>query len=726
MNGPESNTPAGAGEALLEAAIKYASFGWRVVPVESEGKKPWLTEWQKRASTDVQVIRGWWEQRPGSNVGLATGEASGFFVLDVDPAKGGFESLERLEARYGDLPSTPLVLTGGGGRHYYLRWPGFEVRNTTDLVVEGVSYRGLDIRGTGGQVVAPPSVNAKGVEYDWDMLTSLPEPGVAFADAPAWLLKAVGSPVRPMRFNLPDVIPEGSRDETFTRLAGTMRAAGMDESAIFLAMEETNRTRCHPPLPRAQLEKIAKSVSKYPPRLNVREPAGGGSAGDDWWKRDWSDAGTGARFAARWKGELRYSPQLGWMAFRDGRWRGIDKTVVVSQYAGAMSREMASETGHEEAAEDWKKYAKGLSQARRIGAYLPSAAGSADVHVDDVNAWDGNGWVLNCPNGVVDLRSGSILSTDGRSGLHTKMAGAPYVAGSAAPRWEKFLLEIMLGREDLVAFLQRMVGYMLTGEVSEQALFFAYGDGANGKSLFANTIKAVLGGYGITGAPGLLMASKSDKHTTDLADLRGARFVLASESSEGKSFDEEVVKRLTGSDPIKARLMRQDNFEFQPTHKLLVLSNHKPRVRGRDNGIWRRLRLIPFDARFEGTGDNKALGRELWAEREGILSWAVRGCLDWQEIGLEPPRAVLEAVEEYKAEEDDLAPWIAERCDLGPDMEAATAALYANYRGWAEAQGLHPIGLKKFHQDLVRRPGIEKRSHNGSARGLLGIQTKPV
>ena len=233
----------------------------------------------------------------------------------------------------------------------------------------------------------------------------------------------------------------------------------------------------------------------------------------------------------------------------------------------------------------------------------------------------------------------------------------------------------------------RVVGYCLTGVTSEHALFFLYGTGANGKSVFVSTIAAILGDYATTAAMDMFMATTGDRHPTDMAGLRGARMVSSIETEQGRRWAESKLKALTGGDRITARFMRQDFFEFTPQFKLLVAGNHKPAIRNVDEAMRRRLHLIPFTVTIPPARRDQRLQDKLLAERDGILAWAVQGCLEWQRVGLRPPAAVNAATAEYFEAEDALGRWLAEGCLRGANLTATSAALFAAWKSWAEANG---------------------------------------
>src|SRR5215203_3280612 len=321
--------------------------------------------------------------------------------------------------------------------------------------------------------------------------------------------------------------------------------------------------------------------------------------------------------------------------------------------------------------------------------------------------------LLNVLNGTIDLRTGE-LREHRREDLITKIAPAEYDPDAAAPVWAA-TLERVVPSAALRAFFKKLCGYALTGDVSEQLLAVLYGTGANGKSTVLNALLTVLGDYGMQAAPDLLVAKKGS-HPTELADLFGMRFVASIEVEDGSRRAESLVKQLTGGDRVKARRMRQDFWEFEPTHKVLMACNHKPQVRGTDNAIWRRIKLVPFTEIIPPAAQDKQLPEKLRDELPGILAWAVEGCLEWRRGGLRAPVKVRQATGAYKAEMDVLGAFLRDCCELGTEHTIAVKDLYGAYKFWCEENGERPEPQRRFGSRLTERGGFE-RYRGGSDGG---------
>jgi putative DNA primase/helicase len=327
--------------------------------------------------------------------------------------------------------------------------------------------------------------------------------------------------------------------------------------------------------------------------------------------------------------------------------------------------------------------------------------------------------ILTVANGTLDLHTGA-LREHRRADLATKLAPVAYSPDATAPTWGAFLDRI-LPDHDVQEFVRRAVGYSLTGETGEQVLFLCWGTGANGKTTFIETIMAILGDFALKTPAETLLAKRDNTIPNDVAALRGARFVAAVESEDGRRLAEVRVKELTGGDSVSARFMRAEWFTFKPVAKLWLATNHRPVVRGTDEAIWRRIRLIPFNVTIPGPERDPTLPAQLRAELPGILRWAVDGCMAWQHKGLGAPAAVLAATRSYRAEQDVLGAFIAERCLLAPERWVSSASLYAAYRNWCEDSGEHAATQRALGLALRERGFEDAREGKARSRGWQGV-----
>lgn len=450
----------------------------------------------------------------------------------------------------------------------------------------------------------------------------------------------------------------------------------------------------------------AKTVQAAPAELALRG-------------RALTDMGNGERLAAEHGADLRYCfPWQRWIVWDGRRWAS-DDTGEAERRAKTSVLALLAEAAATDDDRERKRLVQHVARsesatARR--ALLDSARSEPGIPVLP-DALDRDPFLLNVGNGTIELRSGD-LRPHNRGDLLTKLADVAYDPAATCPRWDAFLDRVTDGRADLGAFLQRAIGYALTGSTGEQVLFLLHGTGANGKTVFVETSRAMLGDYGLS-TPAETLLERRDTIPNDIARLRGARFVAAVETGDGHRLAEGRIKQLTGGDMIAARFMRAEWFEFQPTHKLFLATNHKPSIRGTDEAIWRRIRLIPFDVTIPEGERDPELTERLRAELPGILAWAVRGCLAWQAEGLGAPEAVTAATSAYRATMDVLGDWIADRCVVLDSIRAKAGDLYVSYREWCEQNGERGLSQRAFATCLTERGYAQTRTN--AARWWEGI-----
>ena len=331
------------------------------------------------------------------------------------------------------------------------------------------------------------------------------------------------------------------------------------------------------------------------------------------------------------------------------------------------------------------------------------------------DAWDADPWLLGTPAGTVDLRTGKVSSADPRHHI-TKLT--PVAPGDGLPSlWLRFLSEAAGGDDEMIAFLRRWCGYCLTGSTREHAFAFIHGPGGNGKSVFINAVSGIMGEYSATAAMETFADSRNDRHSTELAMLKGARLVTASETEQGRGWAEAKVKAITGGDPITARFMRQDNFTFQPQFKLMIAGNHAPGLRSVDDAMRRRLSILPFVVK--PANPDSDLENKLRSEWPQILAWMITGCTEWQSNGLQRPDAVAGATESYFADQDLFGQWIDDRCECEPNRWEQPAPLFRSWCEYASEAGDRPGNTKDFKAVLERR-GIF-RGKTGGLKIYRGI-----
>jgi putative DNA primase/helicase len=356
------------------------------------------------------------------------------------------------------------------------------------------------------------------------------------------------------------------------------------------------------------------------------------------------------------------------------------------------------------------RHAQKSEASSRINALIEVARTEPGIPIMP-DQLDTDPYLLNVMNGTLDLRTGE-LRPHRREDLITKLAPVEFDSRAQSQTFMKFLSRITDGDEELQGFIQRAIGYGLTGDTSEQVLFISHGTGANGKTTLLNQIQDMLGDYSQQSPTETLVRKRERSATNDIARLQGARFVVASEVAEGGKLDEVLVKQLTGLDTISAKFHYQEYFDFRPQCKFFLVTNHKPEIRGSDEGIWRRIMLIPFEVRIPEGDRDKHLPEKLRQELPGILAWAVRGCLDWQKDGLAPPEKVRAATADYRAEMDWMSAFLSECCILEEGAKTTAKDLYGALTKWCFGDDDGPPSQKEFGRRL-RIAGLRREKKSG-------------
>ena len=503
----------------------------------------------------------------------------------------------------------------------------------------------------------------------------------------------------------------GARDDGIFRYACSLRSKGMtmDEAKLLVLTAAANS---QPPFPEAEALKCLSSAWKYEADRTERL----------------TDMGNALRLVNLHGRDLRYIPEFRkWLVWDGGRWLMDEdgeimrraKNTASAIYLEAKNAAEASEQGM---ADKLASHASKTQSANRIKAMIELAQSEPGIPVRTTEL-DQDNYLLGVTNGVINLRTGALREPRQEDHI-TKQAHVAYEPNAQAPLFIAFLKRIMGGNQALVDFIQRAIGYSLTGDTGEQCLFFLHGSGANGKSTLLNAIKELLGDYAMQCPAETLMVKQSGGNIpNDIARLRGARFVATSETEDGRRFAESMIKQLTGGDVIAARFLFAEYFEFTPNFKIWLGANHKPVIRGDDYAIWRRIRLVPFTVTIPPEERDKNLPEKLRNEYPGILAWAVQGCIAWQSQGLNPPPEVIAATDEYKSEMDLIGMWIEECCVTVPHATAQASVLYGNYKRWVEDNGGYPLSSTKFGLKLGDRGFPKEKSGTVVYRGIGLLDT---
>lgn len=434
-----------------------------------------------------------------------------------------------------------------------------------------------------------------------------------------------------------------------------------------------------------------------------------------WLDDDLTEHKVADHFAARSVSHLRYCHTRGaWFVWTGSHWRQ-NCTRLAFHWARSMTARLNDKAT--------PRIKAATSRASFTSAVERFAMADPRLAVTESD-WNTDPWLLATPGGTVDLRTGELAPAE-RAHLISRTTAVTPAATAHCPRWLAFLEQATGGDAEVIAFVQRWLGYCLTGITREHALLFVYGPGGNGKGVLLVTVNNILQDYAVTAALDAFTAAQGERHSTEIAMLAGARFVMTTETEEGRAWAEARIKALTGGDPVTARFMRQDNFTFTPAFKLTISGNHKPALRNVDDAARRRFLVLPF--LHKPATPNPHLLDELRSEWPGILRWMVEGCLDWQRQGLQRPAAVLAATAEYFAEQDLFAQWLDDCCDRNPAHGAATADLYRSWNAFLVENG-EPARSKKAFSTLMEQQNFQKakdcRQFRG--RGYLGLRLRPV
>lgn len=436
----------------------------------------------------------------------------------------------------------------------------------------------------------------------------------------------------------------------------------------------------------------------------------GAAAAEDTLPPELSEMELASNFAALCSDKFKWSPGMDWMVNAGTHWERDDHLRRFN-VVKAVCRNAATAT-------DKAALAAKLCSANTSSAVLSLARSEPDI-VTPVAEWDKHPMLLNTPGDCYDLETGLPVSRTGL--LFTQVTGiAP--SRMATPLWDKFVSEVFDNDVELVEFVQRLAGYCLTGSTKEQKIFFLFGAGSNGKNVLLDALNAIAGRYGHNLPSEALMTSKHERHPTTLAALQGKRLAISSEIEESAHWAEARIKQLTGDATLTARYMRGDEFTFNVTHKHLLAGNFKPRLKGDDYAMQRRMVLVPFTQQFIGTRKDEHLPEKLKAEYPGILSWAIEGARKWAADGLHIPGAVVDSSKEYMSEQNDIELWAGECCNVGDGLRAKSSDLYVSYAAWKLRNGENAGSSKMFSQRL------ERKFTKGKSDGLMvfkGLQLKP-
>lgn len=430
-----------------------------------------------------------------------------------------------------------------------------------------------------------------------------------------------------------------------------------------------------------------------------------------------TELGNAERIAYEYGHTIKYVGDMGWLIWDGKRWR-IDTKKEIERITNKVLRGLYK--SDDEMETKWARMCERRNiRMNSIKDLMPLVPGERED-------FDRHKFFFNLENGILNLKNGKLQPHDRELNL-TKITNVEFDEKADCPVWKNFLSQIFKGDVALIDYMQRLVGYSMTGDTSEQSMYFLVGGGSNGKSTFVNTIKKLMGDYGLQTNSDTFIKKKDTGANNDIARLASSRFVSAVESEEGEKLQESLVKTITGGEAILARFLRQEFFEFIPEFKVFFTTNHKPIIGGVDDGIWRRVKIIPFTLSLKPHERDKKLEEKLSLEMPGILNWALEGCMKWQQSGLKEPKIVMDATGNYKEDMDILAPFLGEMCYIDePKNEAIqieAKELYRVYDNWCFKSGERTVGNRSFYR-MLETKGFGKTKGTGNKTFLTGITLK--
>jgi putative DNA primase/helicase len=704
----------------LHFAKLYHDAGYSPIPVMPRSKQPVHSAWPE-LQLGAQELSAHFDSN--HNVGIVLGNPSSELIdVDIDDTNA------LLFARY-FLPYTKFVFgrKSKPASHYIYT---SEVPGSTKQWKAGKTI--VELRATGSQTVFPGSIHESGepIEFYRAMGSDLPDPANTDRKTLESALNkiAIGAV---LSWNW----AEGTRHEVALATAGLLAQAGWTEKEVtdFVWAIATvagdpdiqDRVGCvrttFECLTRgksvkartALVDAIGRDAVRHIERFLRTDPREANSSFQCTRENISTDHDAALAFAKSCAGNVLYATASErWFHRKEQVFEPIDRSIM-QKLAGDFATELEGQLGGD---------AKRLKSRSKINAIVELSR--SQLVIDDKQI-DAKPHLVGLADGrILDLTTGTFVSAACQDVFVTKRLGTTYDPIARCPRWNEFLETIFEGNRNVIDFIQRAVGYSLSGDVSEQCLFILIGTGANGKSTFINALHNMFGDYaGSTPMHTLTVMPFSNGQSNDLASIEGRRFVSASDGEAGQALAEAKIKLMTGGDEISCRALYKDYRSYKPQFKLWIATNDLPNVKGFDAAIWRRIRVIEFPVTIPEEQRDPGLAEELAAEAPGILNWALQGYRDWKKSGLSAPSEIGEATNSYRRDNDLVGQFIDARCEVREDVEATTKSLYDAYCEWCEENGYQPMALNAFGKDMKRRGFGQKKGRMGNS--LVGIELKP-
>jgi P4 family phage/plasmid primase-like protien len=707
----------------LESALQHAKAGYAVFPARP-CKRPYISDWQKLATTDAQTIRNWWKLYPDAAPGIPTGRKNNLVVLDVDRKNGkdGFEGLRSMGLELENLPIQQCK-TPSNGAHFYFTW--------VDGINNSASHlpSGIDVRGEGGYVLASGAVIAAG-EYKAGS-QSLVNDLIGLSDWPEILMPQSHEPSPNRRSG--NRIPLETLDDALMAIPNTnpdrdwwasigfalhFETDGSERglalwhrwSSLYEGYDEEHTGKLWESCQRKTGDvRTGKTILAEAARHGWREHNADVQFDETGRKYKLDEDGIIRAFTDKHLGNLCYDHNAGrWFKFDGNVWRKED-TKLAHHYARELATSIAETDPKQKAlrkVNSWEAIERGARTVREFAVVSEK--------------WDQNPYLLGTPGGTLDLKTGELRPSNPEEYI-SRLTGtfpiplAEFEQSVHCPEWMNFLNAALGEDEQAIRFLQQWGGYCLTGDTKEQKLLFIYGVGKSGKSTTLNTLADILGEYAIAMASETLTLRKHDAHPEEIARLHGPRLAWASETEQDKRWAENRIKSMTGGDTLTGRFMRGNTFEFTPSFKLTIVGNHAPSLSNVDDALKRRFLILPFNNPPEKV--DLDLHAKLRHEHPGILSWFVQGCLDWQKNGLLIPDLAREATDSYFSNQDTFGLWLEECCNIGESESTKMSDIWESWNSFAHKHGESPGSKQRAFPEILQQRGFKRIRYNCSIRG---------
>lgn len=714
----------------------YLAYEWRIFPCHTlnddgsctcplgmncdhKGKHPRTLHGVKDATSSLETVEIWARQWNRTNWALATGSGSGVLVVDVDTkTNDGYASLARWEQQHGALPKTLSVRSGSGGRHLYFHIPvGSSIGNRVDWLP------GVDIRANGGYVILPPSRHESGQPYQWDNW------GQMIATAPPSLLKSIETTASKegKDFHLKNTesilngIAEGQRDDTLFRWACRLRRQHSGDAdggrAVVTQLVLDAAARATPPFPKSSaLEKVASAFAQD----HTDRPG--------FWGGSLTDVGNRNRFLEMHGENLVYVPESGWYQWDDQSGWQMEREECIIRLAEGVARGIREHSMEEEDAKERQKilnFADKSENRSALNNLVELCKGSNEI-IRSGSDFNANPTDLACANGIIDLRTGELREYQ-RDDLVNRNTGVMYDPNADMTWWENFIHESVGKDDELIDYLQKAAGYTATGLISQECFFVVTGPPASGKSTFIEGLMSALGSYAIsTQADTLMYRRGAEVPANELARFEAERLVSVSETRIGDTFNETLIKQLTGGDRISARRLYHEGYTFTPQLKLWIGSNHD--AFSSDSAMVRRIKRIPFPHSVPADRRDPELKHRVRSVEgaQAILRWVVEGAVKFlKEEKLNEPFSIAAAAEAYASDSDVLGAFLQDRTETSPNEVVDLSDLYKEWVNWCKENQEWAMKRRAFRQEIRHRGYTESIGDQGKV-SIKGLRLKVI